>query len=95
MDPLHTKEEKMSNELVYPLLALPPLSKPIKRAWSGIPINPGPGEDGVFVTIEFMDGTGQEYWDGEPMWLDDLPFGEEGEGAAEFDPDFFEITQII
>jgi hypothetical protein len=85
----------MANELVYPLLALPTLTKPIKRAWSGIPIDPGPGEDGVFVTVEFTDGTGQEFWDGQPLWLEGLPFGNPGEGAAEFDPDFYTITQIV
>jgi hypothetical protein len=85
----------MSIELIYPLLGLPPLTKPIKRAWSGFPIDPGPGEDGVFVTIEFTDGTGQEYWDGHPLWLEDLPFGNPGEGAAEFDPEVYTITQII
>jgi hypothetical protein len=86
----------MSNELIFPLLALPPITKPIKRVWSGFPINPAPGEDGVFVTVEFMDGTGQEFWDGQPLWVEGMLFGHpDRDGPAEFDPDFYTITQII
>lgn len=81
---------------MHPMLKdLPLLPKPIRRAWHGDPINPHETEEGVFITVEYEDGTGQEYWNGEPLWLEGLPFGEEGEGAAEFDPDFYIITQIV